>query len=171
MMSALQDIKRKHRQPQWFKGVQADKVSGFKQYVKGVVAQKRQAVESLTNDANTTPLAIKEQRRYLAMLIYLHNGNREKYEEFKVKTKETMSEVLSEVMEMKDHTCCFIKDDHVNKVVTHNEGTSLRQANKMKLFQDNLDFWDVSAEFLELFESRGENHPSTMSKGGGKKGK
>ena len=36
--------------------------------------------------------------------------------------------------------------------ITRNEGASLRQGEKMKKFDDNLEFYDAIAEFVELFK-------------------
>jgi hypothetical protein len=115
----------------------------------------------------TNELGTKEQLRYQSMLTYLHNGNRAKYEKYKTKTRQAMSDVLTFMMEQEgDFIAHFMPDTRTSSIgigdvtvvmmdqstITRNEGASLRQDEKMKKFDNNLEFYDAIAEFVELFK-------------------
>ena len=124
---------------------------------------KKVAIQMLKDHPNTHPNSIKEQHNYACMLAHLHNGNREKFEEYKNKTQEAMSEILTMLMERGDHKVNFVQETDRNwdeMLQFANESTSLRQANKMKIFATNVGFYELRAEFVDRFKT-----PATKNMG------
>jgi len=147
---------RKKDDPQWFKRVHSFEIASFKKYIRGLVEVKKLAVKTLKNHPNAHPICVKEQHSYACMLVYLHNGNREKFEEYKKKTRDAMSETLTMLMEQGDHDVHFVQesDQNFGKTVQRvNESASLRQGNKMKMFDVNLRYYELRAEFVDAFET------------------
>ena len=151
---------RKEDDPSWFQRVKGAEMKELKDCLRATVAEKRSAVSMMegaerTNSVELRPIqvaSIKEQKYYWYMLTYLHNGNQPKYEQYKQKAKEAMSEVLTLLMEhTKDARVKFLQDDGTS-VFTHNEENSLHQARKMKKFDDNAEYLEAMAQFLELWK-------------------
>jgi len=153
----------------------ADMKQSYLKYLRGLVNMYKSKVLTLkislasSTDENEKlkMLSIKEQERIQAMLTHLHNGNRAKYEEYKMKAKKTMSDLLTMMMEADELTTqilscvpnsitldgrTLIVDLRPTGDVVRNEQVALRQGEKMKVFDENLEFYDASAEFLELYK-------------------
>ena len=152
--------------PTWFKSVHKSEKEKFKRLLRGLVQQKADRVLLLQMES-AHELSIKEQRYYQTMLTYLHNGNQAKYEQYKTKTKEAMSEALTFMMEQESFNVEFVPDESQRSIdfgggitmlinekgdVARNEQAALRQGKKMKTFNDNLECFDAMAEFVELFK-------------------
>ena len=77
----------------------------------------------------------KETKRTLTMWSYMHNGNREKYLEYKQKTMEAMSDFLTLIMESDatDHfVACETGEDFVLFTPLGREEVCLKKADMMK---------------------------------------
>ena len=159
-------IIRKADDPAWFKRVHSSEKARYKGYLRDLVQEKKDRI-LLSQMLTTHELGTKEQLRYQSMLTYLHNGNRAKYEKYKTKTRQAMSDVLTFFMEQEGdfnahfmpatRTPSFDIGDVTMVVIDEsdiirNEGASLRQGEKMKKFDDNLEFFYAIAEFVELFK-------------------
>ena len=151
---------RKENDPSWFQRVKGAEMKELKDCLRATVAERQSAVSMMegaerTNSVELRPIqvaSIKEQKYYWYMRTYLHNGNQPKYEQYKQKAKEAMSEVLTLLMEhTKDARVKFLQDDGTS-VFTHNEENSLHQARKMKKFNDNAEYLEAMAQFLELWK-------------------
>ena len=152
--------------PTWFQSVHKSEKKRIKLFLCDLVKHKADRVLMLQMES-AFKLAIKEQRYYQTMLTYLHNGNQAKYEQYKTKTKEAMSEALTFMMEQESFNVEFVPDESQRSIdfgggitmlinekgdVARNEQAALRQGKKMKTFNDNLECFDAMAEFVELFK-------------------
>ena len=139
--------------PTWFKSVHKSEKEKFKRLLRGLVQQKADRVLLLQMES-AHELSIKEQRYYQTMLTYLHNGNQAKYEKYKTKTKEAMSEILTFMMEQESLTAAFVADESQNPStdIIHNEQAALLKGKAMKHFADNLEYLDAMAEYVELYK-------------------
>jgi hypothetical protein len=172
LLNIASDMVRKADDPVWFRRVHRFKKQSYLKYLRELVYMYKSKVNVLkasppssTHDSEIKEMCMKEQQRIQAMLTYLHNGNRAKYEEYKMKAKQTMSDLLTMYMEadgieaevvtgsrdkLEDGTV-IVSVGHTGDVV-RNEQLALRQGKKMKMFNENVEFYDLCAEFLELYK-------------------
>ena len=139
--------------PTWFKSVLKSEKEKFKMLLRGLVQQKADRVLLMQMEGGHE-LSINEQQHYQTMLTYLHNGNQAKYEKYKTKTREAMSEILTFLMEQESLTAAFVADESQNPSIdiVHNEQAALRKGKAMKNFADNLEYYDAKAEYVELYK-------------------
>ena len=174
LLEARVNTIRKADDPAWFERVHSSQKQQFKQSVRERVQEYKTRV--LLLQLQPTPHAahkqsVKEQKYIQSMLTYLHNGNRVKYEQYKTKTKQTMSDLLTTMMEQEgDFTAQVMPANFAgpSRSINFGDGTTvliceqgetmrneqiaLRQGQKMNRFDDNLEFYDAMAEFLELYK-------------------
>ena len=142
--------------PVWFASVQDEKIKELKSYFRNVVKQKKQQWIVLQSmglgcDSPFDVLTTKEIKQYLCMMSYAHNGNKPQYEKFRNKLKVTMCDIL-EILTESDNVALTIGEDG-ESTMTHNEGTVLNYSNKMTTVNDNLEFLEARAEFVNLWEN------------------
>ena len=101
------------------------------------------------------PLRKKETKRKLTMWSYMHNGNREKYLEYKQKTMEAMSDFLTLIMESDatDHFVeCETGEDSVLITPLGREEVCLKKADSMKQMVKNCEKAEQYWELLGLWK-------------------
>ena len=174
LLSVRVNIIRKADDPAWFERVHSSKKQHFKQCLRERVQQYKNRVLMLQLQSTSHAAhkqTVKEQKYIQSMLTYLHNGNRAKYEQYKTKTKQAMSDLLTIMMEQEGDFTAEIMPANTAETnrsidfgggitmlicdqceVAHNEQVALLQGQKMKRFDNNLEFYDAMAEFLELYK-------------------